>query len=233
MRIKYDFHVHSALSSCADDDMTPRTVVGVAALVGLQAVAIADHNAIGNVEAAIAAGKKYGVCVVPAMELQTAEDIHVLCLFPSPERLRAFYEEIVLPALPLRKNDTELFGSQWLYNEEDEVLGEDDRFLHIGVAVGAEKVPQLVKTYGGVAVAAHVDRPSNGMVAILGDITPEYDVVELSSTADEQEEALYRGRNKTVLRDSDAHWTDEIGAARGCMEVEELTAEAIVEALRK
>ena len=90
-----------------------------------------------------------------------------------------------------------------------------------------------MKTYGGVAVAAHVDRPSNGMVAILGDITPEYDVVELSSTADEQEEALYRGRNKTVLRDSDAHWTDEIGAARGCMEVEELTAEAIVEALRK
>lgn len=90
MKIKYDLHVHSALSPCADDDMTPATIVGYAKLSGLDAVAVSDHNAIGNVAVALAAGEAYGVCVVPAMELQTAEDIHVLCLFDTLAHLTAF-----------------------------------------------------------------------------------------------------------------------------------------------
>ena len=47
MKVRYDFHIHSGLSPCADKDMTPCNIVGFAAVSGLDMVAIADHNAIG------------------------------------------------------------------------------------------------------------------------------------------------------------------------------------------
>ena len=100
MKIKYDFHIHSALSPCADNDMTPVNIVAYAKFNGLDMIAVADHNAIENVETAIAAGKAYGVTVVPAVEVQTAEDIHVLCLFKTFEQLKNFVQpEDILIAL--------------------------------------------------------------------------------------------------------------------------------------
>ena len=86
MKIKYDLHVHSALSPCADNDMTPVNVVAYAKLNGLDMVAISDHNAIGNVEVALKAGEAFGITVVPAIEVQTLEDIHILCLFKKVKR---------------------------------------------------------------------------------------------------------------------------------------------------
>ena len=81
MKYRYDLHIHSALSPCAEEEMTPVTIVGQAALSGLDFVAIADHNAIGHVPLALRAGEEFGVRGVPAVEVQTSEDIHLLCMF--------------------------------------------------------------------------------------------------------------------------------------------------------
>ena len=82
-KYRYDLHIHSALSPCADDDMTPVNIVATASALGIDIIAIADHNAIRNVEAAMEVGEALGVTVVPAFELQTNEDLHLLCLFPD------------------------------------------------------------------------------------------------------------------------------------------------------
>ncbi len=229
--IKYDLHMHSGLSSCADDDMTPVTMVGLAALKGLDAVAVSDHNAIGNVAVAMLAGHAYGVCVVPAVELQTAEDIHILCLFGTFDGLRNFYENEVSPNLPKIKNNVSAFGNQLVYDEDDNVVATDERLLHIGAQIAVESVPSLCKKYGGVAVAAHIDRSENGMVEILGDVISEYDAIELSKHANDSYRQKYK--DKIIITNSDAHWTDEIGKAQGVMQVDELSAQAIVKALTK
>ena len=56
---RYDLHIHSALSPCAEKDMTPVTIVGLAKANGLDFVAVSDHNSIKNVEVAIRAGEFY------------------------------------------------------------------------------------------------------------------------------------------------------------------------------
>ena len=94
MKYRYDLHIHSALSPCAENDMSPVTVVGQAALGGLHFVAVADHNATGHVPLALRAGEEYGVLAVPAVEVQTNEDIHLLCLFSDLRSLEAFFAEI-------------------------------------------------------------------------------------------------------------------------------------------
>ena len=124
MRIKYDLHIHSALSPCADDNMTPSNIVGFAKLQGLDAVAIADHNAIANVKVAMDVGDAFDVVVVPAMELQTAEDIHVLCLFEKFEDLQSFYNSIHFADI---QNRAEIFGEQLILDEDDNILGKEQR----------------------------------------------------------------------------------------------------------
>ena len=227
MRIKYDLHIHSALSPCADDNMTPSNIVGFAKLQGLDAVAIADHNAIANVKVAMDVGDAFDVVVVPAMELQTAEDIHILCLFESLENLQSFYNSINFADI---QNRAEIFGEQLILDEDDNVLGKEQRMLLVASGVSVEEVVSLAKQYNGIAVAAHIDREENGMVAILGTVTEDFSVVEISATATKQIQCYTTGRK--VITNSDAHTLEDIGVADGELEVVERSAKGILQALR-
>ena len=76
-----DLHIHTTAS---DGVWTPTQVVEEAARIGLSAVAMADHDTVGGVEEAVAAGERYGVKVVPAVELNTdvgPVEVHILGYF--------------------------------------------------------------------------------------------------------------------------------------------------------
>lgn len=168
----YDLHLHSCLSPCGDDDMTPNNIAGMAALAGLQLLALTDHNTCGNCSAFFAACRKHGIVPVAGMELTTAEEIHVVCLFADLESALAFDAE-VKTHLPPIENRPDIFGHQLLLDENDEVVGEETAFLLGATDLALEDAVALVRAHGGVCYPAHVDRTSNGMIAILGDIPPE------------------------------------------------------------
>jgi len=68
-RYYYDLHIHSCLSPCGDDDMTPNNIAGMAALKGLNIVALTDHNSTKNCPAFFEACKKQGIIPIAGMEL--------------------------------------------------------------------------------------------------------------------------------------------------------------------
>ena len=90
INLSYDLHLHSCLSPCGDNDMTPANIVGMAALLGLDAIAVTDHNSCKNCPAVLAAAKEYGVLAVPGMEINTSEEVHAVCLFPRLEAAMDF-----------------------------------------------------------------------------------------------------------------------------------------------
>ena len=90
MKLRYDLHLHSCLSPCGDMDMTPNNIVGMAKLLGYDIIALTDHNTCRNTPAAVQAGERQGLVVVPGMELCTREEAHVVCLFPTAEAALAF-----------------------------------------------------------------------------------------------------------------------------------------------
>ncbi len=94
MKYYYDLHLHSCLSPCGDMDMTPNNLVNMAKLLGLDVIALTDHNTSLNCEAAIKVGEEVGVLVIPGMELTTSEDIHAVCLFPTLEKALAFSQYV-------------------------------------------------------------------------------------------------------------------------------------------
>ena len=89
-RFSYDFHIHSCLSPCADNDMTPGNIAGMASLAGLRIVALTDHNTCRNCPGFMQAAERFGLIAVAGMELTTAEDIHMVCLFERLEEALAF-----------------------------------------------------------------------------------------------------------------------------------------------
>lgn len=227
MKVKYDLHVHSGLSPCAENDMTPCNIVGFAKLNGLDMVAVSDHNAIGNVQVCLEVGNAYGVTVVPAMELQTAEDIHVLCLFPTYESLKAFYDSVGFYDI---KNRAEIFGEQNLYDTEDEIVGKEERLLLNASKLSCDGVKDLADSFGGIAIPAHVDREENGMVAVLGAVTEEFTAVELSTRATPEQVSEYSERFNVII-DSDAHTLNKISMGN-VIDLEDLSAESLIKKLK-
>ncbi len=235
MELRYDLHIHSALSPCGDEDMTPNNIVNMAKICGLDMIAVSDHNTAGNVAAAMQVGKEIGVTVVPAMELETAEEIHVLCLFPTLESLLRFEKEQVAPALPSIPNDPKIFGNQYLMDAEDRIVGEDTRYLINATAISLEGLPDLVASYGGLAIPAHIDKQTKSLVGNFG-MVGEYmgfRCFELSRNLPEDFVIATPGLGKRPYRyihDSDAHYLQDIGEHSGenLIDLPENTAESLI-----
>jgi Predicted metal-dependent phosphoesterases (PHP family) len=209
--------------------MTPVTIVACASAVGIEMLAVADHNAIDNVAAAMEIGEALGVTVVPALELQTAEDIHVLCLFETFDALENFYRSVGFPSVV---NRPELFGNQLIINSDDEVCGTVSRLLSTGSSLPEYDVCSRVKSFGGIAIPAHIDRDVNGMVAVLGDIPDYYTAVELSANCSADIAAKYANKFNVIFN-SDSHSTDTLGAVLHTLELDENTPKALIKYLNR
>lgn len=212
----YDLHVHSCLSPCADDDMTPNNLAGMAALKGLQILALTDHNSCKNCPAFFEACRRQGIIPIAGMELTTAEDIHLVCLFESLESAMNFDRVIEKHRMEI-PNKPEIFGNQLILDAEDEPVGIEEILLISATDLPIEEAVDLARAYGAHVHPAHIDRESNGIVAILGDIPEEYgfSAFELKE-AEKLEEAMERFpqiHRNAVLVSSDAHRLWEINEA--------------------
>lgn len=234
LNLSYDLHIHSCLSPCGDDDMTPANIVGMAALIGLDIIAVTDHNSCKNCPAVMAAAAEYGLTVIPGMELCTSEEVHVLCLFPTLEDALAFdvYVSEHLPPIP---NKEEIFGKQQICNSQDQVIGTEPYLLINAADISFDAVYELVLAYHGIMIPAHIDKSSNSLLANLGFIPPDsrFTCVEMRHPG--HFEAL-KGQHPylehcRLVSNSDAHYLDKIHEPTNFIEVESLDPAAILKAL--
>lgn len=234
-RYRYDLHTHSCLSPCGDNDMTPNNLVNMAALLGCEILAVTDHNTCRNAPAAVRVGEAAGVLVIPGMELCTAEEAHVVCLFGTVEAALAFDEYVAAHTMHI-PNRPEIFGEQLILNERDEEIGRIDRLLITATEISVNDVQALVASYGGVAFPAHVDKDAYSVTAALGAIPPEagFRAAELSGGADRAAVLrLYPElQDMILLRDSDAHYLHLMQENMARVELPARTAGALLDVLR-
>ena len=198
--IRVDLHIHSCLSPCGDDNMTPFDLVGMSLLNGVELIALTDHNTAKNCPAAKAAADAYGIGFIPGIEVTTSEDIHCVCLFPDVETAMDF-DAMLEEHLPPIPNDTNIFGNQIIMAPD----GSTEQFptlLITGCDISIMDLPSIVRDYGGICYPAHVDRETNGLLAILG-MWPE----DLDVTSAEIRFKLPDAvpKHLKILQSSDAH----------------------------
>lgn len=208
-----DLHIHSCLSPCADLDMSPRAIAEVSVERGLDIIALCDHNSAENVGAAIRAGARRGLTVIPGMEINTREEVHLLALFQGEAQALAM-QRIVYDHLR-GTNRPELFGDQIVANEMDEVEGFNDRRLIGATLLSLQEVIREIHRLQGLCIASHVDRPSFSLLSQLGFVPPDaaLDGVEISRPM-QKDELLSQvpGLGKLpVVFSSDAHFINDIG----------------------
>lgn len=233
MKLSFDLHLHSCLSPCGDEEMTPANIAGMCALAGLDVVALTDHNSSGNCAAFEQAARRHGLLAIPGMELCTREEIHMVCLFPELERAMAF-SDYVGRRLPGMKNDPRIFGPQVLMDSGDAVLGEETLLLAGAADIGLYDVPKLMEEFGGLSFPAHIDRPSNSLLSQLGLWMPDLDfpLAEVSRYCPPN---LFERKDLQGLRHisaCDAHDLTQIPNAHQYMDLPGKTPEAVLDWLK-
>ena len=235
MKINYDFHIHSCLSPCGDNDMTPQNIVNMAKIMGYDAIALTDHNTSRNCPAVMKVGEELGITVIPGMELCTSEEVHIVCLFPELQNALDF-SDYVYSTLPPVKNRPSVFGDQLICNEQDEVIGTEEKLLITASGISCMKVVETVKKYGGICYPAHIDRSSFSIISNLGTIDEAFgfscaEIFDITKEKELKEAHPYLNSLK-IISDSDAHYLEKMRLPEQSIEIPENTVNAILEYLK-
>lgn len=201
-----DLHNHSCLSPCGSLDLSPRVLVERAAKLGIELLALTDHNTAANCPAFAKLCAHYHIVPLFGMEATTREEVHVLCLFDTLEKALTFDEQIysLLPPFP---NDPQRMGDQVIVNEEDEIEGKVDVYLGSALNLGLDDIGPLVEQVGGLVIPAHVDRPTFSMTSQLGFVSPgpwaALECIRLPPAVDTL--------GYPLITSSDAHYPEHVG----------------------
>ncbi|MDR1795321.1 MAG: PHP domain-containing protein [Erysipelotrichaceae bacterium] len=209
----YDLHIHSALSPCSNDDMTPNNIVRYAKLCGLDLICVSDHNSFAQQPAVAAVASEHDLKILFGAEIQSVEEVHCLTYFQREADYQAFYQEIE-PTLLKIKNDPEYFGRQLIYDAKDEVIDELEWLLSGSCQLSVEALCTLTHQHHGAFVLAHPLR-ANGIITQLGFVPKDLklDGMECRNLDQRKEiEASHPWLTDTLwLRNSDAHCLIQIG----------------------
>ncbi|MEW9123047.1 MAG: PHP domain-containing protein [Thermotaleaceae bacterium] len=234
MRVYYDFHIHTALSPCGDGDMTPNNIVNMCLLKGLDAIAITDHNSAENCLACMKVGKEKGLLVIPGIELQTREEVHLLCLFKDINAVLAF-QKLVYMNMTEQKNRPEYFGSQLIFDEMDNIIEESSRLLMSSVNMTINDAIRKAVELEGLVIPAHVDKKAYSILSNLGFIpdTLSIKTLEISKQCDiiDLLKKFPDLKGYSFMQNSDAHYLWQLLEKESYLDIREKTTEAIFEAL--
>ena len=211
----YDLHMHSCLSPCAEDAMTPNNICNMAFIKGLALIAVTDHNSTKNLPAIAEVAASIGLKMLYGAELETSEEVHVLGLFSRLEKALKF-QEWIDSKMPSVKNDEDYFGHQWIMNSRDEKTGDEERLLLVSLSATLEETVAAIHEYGGRVILAHVLDRANSVTHQLGFIPMDlpYDGLEVKN---EEQRLRVIETNPWVTEDStnwfidsDAHYLTDI-----------------------
>lgn len=227
MKYFYDLHIHSCLSPCGDNDMTPNNIVNMSVINELDIIAVSDHNSALNLSAVIEVAKDLPIIVVPAIELCTLEEVHILCLFYEAHDCLKF-SKYIYNHLPPIINKKEIFGEQLILNNMDETIGQVDKLLINGADISVDEIIDLMNIYNGLAIPAHIDKNANSIISNLGFIPPDIDFSCL-----EVKNPPYNANYEALaISNSDAHYLEDISEKERYIELEELTVKALIDKLK-
>lgn len=208
MKYRYDFHIHSALSPCAEEEMTPNNIVNMAVLAGLDLIAVTDHNSAGNLAAIEKCAQGKPLVLIPGIEVESAEEVHISCLFADVEAAGEMERLVKKKLLPV-PNQEDIFGPQYLMDWQDHIVGKEKQLLLVSADLTVEEVFAAARGLSGCAYFSHVDRNAYSVLSVLGTFPAglRTGVAEVTDSEEGRAFAAERKelKDKTLLYGTDSH----------------------------
>lgn len=228
MKYAYDIHIHSVLSPCSDELMTPNNILNMGYLNELDIIAVTDHNSMKQLETIFEISESYDFIVVPGVEIQV-EGGHLLAYFDL-ESYKKF------------DNELETFIKQEVSEEEQVLMDVFDQevknyeyALSGDVNASLDEILQLIHKYNGASVLAHINKDSYSLKNRVKEEHLQYihgmevtKYVELESFLDEY--PILKGL--PIYRSSDSHTITDLSRRTNYIEMKELSITAFLEALK-
>ncbi|RIH64407.1 PHP domain-containing protein [Mariniphaga sediminis] len=235
-KYRADLHIHTLLSPCADLEMTPNNIVKKARASGLHIIGITDHNATKHALLVKKIAEETGIFTLTGAEVTTKEEVHCLAFFAEQEQLHQF-QDFIDENITRIPNTENYFGYQPVIDEQENILELVPYYLPAALKTDIHSLQQTVEKLNGIFIPAHIDRPVNGIISQLGFIPPglKYDALGLSRHGSEKHvKKQYVLQNKTTLiRNSDAHFLEQIGDIYTVFNMEEISFSEIKKALNQ
>jgi PHP family Zn ribbon phosphoesterase len=192
--------------------MIPPLIVQEALDRGINVIAITDHNATANVRAVQQAAAGAGLHVLAGMELQTREEVHLLCLFDTPEQADD-WQSTVNVYLPAMQNNAEFFGEQFVVDEHGDFIRHETQLLITSADLSLHEAVEGVRALGGMVIPAHVNRAAFSLIANLGLVPTDvqFDALEISRhlSPDEATRKFPQVKGYPLIQSGDVHRLDE------------------------
>ena len=215
-QVRAELHVHTALSPCAGEEMKPPAILLRAEQLGIRVLGVVDHCTARNAWAVWDAAEAFEVEVLVGLEIESVEGVHILTLFDSVEAAMDM-DCVVASCLPGLQNRADIFGEQHLLDGWGEVIGHDERLLVTAADLTIAEIAELAAAREGMSIAAHIDRPLNGLLPVLEFVPPELEgeLLELSPHigAEQARRRWPELCRRPLVAASDAHYLADIGQA--------------------
>lgn len=204
----YDFHIHSCLSPCSENDMTPNNIVNMALLKGLDYIAICDHNSTKQQRAIQKVAEKTTLKLMFGVEIQTLEEVHVCCYFKTLNDIESFQPWIDSKNMHIKNNES-FFGQQLIMDSEDNIVEKEEDLLIASLKCTLNELIEAVHQAKGKIVLAHALDRANSITHQLGFIPLDckFDGIEVK-TLEQMNEVKKRNpwiNDTTWFINSDAH----------------------------
>ena len=214
--------------------MIPPLIVQKALELNIDIIAITDHNASANVSAVQKAAQGTTLKVLPGMEVQSREDVHLLCLFETLNDLEV-WQSVVDESMPDTINHPEFFGEQYIVDEQGEYIRTEPRLLLTSTRFSIDEIFERVNALGGLVIPAHVERTTYGLFPTLGLVSDQWPILgfEISRhTTPEQARMNFPSIGSyPLIQNGDVHRLDEFIGSTIFM-IEEPTIKEIRKALK-
>lgn len=235
MKLYYDFHIHTALSPCGDNEMSPMNIVNMAVIKGLDIIAITDHNSVENCLPCLEAARDKNILVIPGMEIQTKEEVHLLCLFKDIDGALEFGHKIN-DFIPNITNKPDFFGEQLIFDNENNIIDKENRLLISSVDISIGKVFSMVSKLNGVVIPAHIDKRNYSIISNLGFLPLDLNLttIEVSKNCNKNDFLnKYKYLDKyNIIINSDAHYLGDISEPTNYMDVDNKDIEEVFKFLK-
>ncbi|WP_373483170.1 PHP domain-containing protein [Acetobacterium sp.] len=236
-KVAIDLHIHSVLSPCGEEEMTPNNIVNMALIKELDFIAVTDHNTAKNLPAVMAVAKELakemekGICILPGIEVTTKEEAHILAYLPTLEAAMKL-DQVIYDRLPDVMNEKELFGPQYIMDEDDNIIGEVDKLLISATNIGVDELWQIVHDMDGIIVPAHIDRKSYSLISSLGFIPLELDIKTCEISKKETFDNVLKNfrffKDYKFIHGSDAHQLEDMAEREYFLELPDMQRQTLI-----
>lgn len=227
---RYDIHIHSALSPCADSLNSPNNILNMAYLTKLDIIAITDHNSLKQTFISSDLQMSYPFLYLYGVEIHSVEGYHILCYVKDIDKAQIL-DEMLDSQMKERRLENQ---RSIIFDEYDNELYQYPYNLHQTSQFSVKSLYETINQFEGIMILAHIERYHQSQIEWVEHNKNLFHAIEINASTNKDNIIQKYNWLETciIVQNSDAHNLMEIGNHKLTICLNELSLDAFFQFFR-